>query len=57
MFRCFSIVKLGDGEKLPICGNCDKGEKTKYVREVKWLGHFFTPKNDDLHYTLAEVAK
>ena len=35
---CFWKVKLEDDEKLPVCGNCDKGEKTKYVREVKWLG-------------------
>ncbi len=31
-FRCFSIVKLGDGAKLPICGNCDRGYKTKYIK-------------------------
>lgn len=31
-FRCFSIVKLGDGETLPVCGNCDRGDKTKYIK-------------------------
>ncbi len=34
-FRCFSIVKLGDDEKLPICGNCERGYKTKYIKVEK----------------------
>ena len=35
---CFWTVKLEDDDKLPVCGYCDKCEKTKYVREEKWLG-------------------
>ncbi len=29
---CYWIVSLEDDEKLPVCGYCNKGEKTKYIK-------------------------
>ncbi len=35
---CLWTAKLEDNEKLPVCGNCKKGENTKYASEERWLG-------------------
>ena len=29
---CYWMVFLEDDAKLPVCGNCNKGEKTKYIK-------------------------
>ncbi len=29
---CYWMVMLQDDEKLPVCGYCKRGEKTKYIK-------------------------